>query len=46
MPDKPKVDSDPEKGGFSPPLEETSKENVGPTPTDNPKATPPKKASN
>jgi hypothetical protein len=36
MPDKPKVDADSEKGGFSPSLEKPRKEHVGPTPTDDP----------
>lgn len=43
MGEKPKVESDPEKGGFSPPMEKPRKDNVGPAPTDDPDAQVPKK---
>jgi hypothetical protein len=33
MDEKRKVESDPEKGGFSPPLEKPQKDPVGPAPT-------------
>jgi len=42
MGEKPKVESDPEQGGFSPPLEKPRRDNVGPAPTDDPTAPPPK----
>lgn len=42
--DKPKVESDPEKGGFSPPMEKPRHDNVGPTPTDDPNAKVPKRS--
>jgi hypothetical protein len=45
MGEKPKVDSDPEQGGFSPPLEKPRRETVGPAPTDDPTA-PPEKVGN
>ena len=37
MGEKPKVESDPEKGGFSPTMEKPRKDNVGPAPTGDPK---------
>lgn len=42
MGEKPKVESDPEQGGFSPPLQKPRRDNVGPAPTDAPTAPPPK----
>lgn len=44
MGEKPKVESDPEKGGFSPPVEKPRRDNVGPTPTDDPNSKVPKKS--
>ena len=37
MDEKRKVESDPEKGGFSPPLQELRRDPVGPAPTDDPR---------
>ena len=42
MGQKPKVYSDPEQGGFSPPLEKPRQETVGPVPTDESRASPKK----
>lgn len=37
MDEKLKVESDPEKGGFSPPLQKPRRSSVGPAPTDDPR---------
>ena len=42
MGQKPKVYSDPEQGGFSPPLEKPRQETVGPVPTDESRSSPKK----